>query len=45
MCTAAHRERGKVECERVLNDVSVRFQRTLSLYKHERGVELLKWST
>jgi hypothetical protein len=28
----------------VLNDVSVRFQRTLSLYKHERGVELLKWS-
>jgi len=28
----------------VLNDVSVRFQRTLSLYiKHERGVELLKW--
>jgi len=29
---------------RVLIDVSVRFQRTLSLYKHERGVELLKMS-
>ena len=40
-----HTEKGeKSNVMRVLIDVSVRFQRTLSYYKHERGVELLKMS-